>query len=315
MRLKKERSLLKLDGTKEANLHFKWSPSIKPAIKIEQNEEIEIIVPDSSTMQIKEDWKTEDLEKLDNNKLDGAVGPIFINGAEPGDLLQIEMIGIKPGRWGWSAILSDFGLLKGEFAERLVMWDIKDGFAVSRDEFLEGVRIPVRPFLGIVGTAPKSNEYGMIPPQYFGGNMDNRLLTEGSTIFLPVNQKGGMLSVSDPHASQGDGEVCGTAIETSATVKLKAKVEKGSSILFPRAVARYNENGERIVAMGISEDLHDASAKAVKNMISELENHGLTSEESYMLMSVAGDLRISEIVDVPHFVVSATIDMELIRNR
>lgn len=302
----------KIDGTLETNLHFKWSPSLKPIIEIDQEEEIEITVPDSSTMQIKENWKTEDLKRLENGRLDGAVGPISIRGAEPGDVLQVDLLSIKPGTWGWSAILSDFGLLKGEFDEKLVMWDIHDGTITSKSNFLGKVNIPTRPFLGIIGTAPRKDEYGMIPPQYFGGNMDNRLLTEGSTLFLPVNQKGAMLSVSDPHASQGDGEICGTAVETSATVRIRARVIKNTPISFPRALTRLNESGERIVTMGISEDLHDASVKAVKNMFSELSKYGLSDEESYVLISVVGDLRISEIVDEPHFLVSVTMNPEII---
>lgn len=305
----------KIDGTSETNLHFKWSPTLKPIIEIDQDEEIEITVPDSSTMQIKENWTTDDLGKLDNSRLDAAVGPIYIRGAEPGDLLQVEILNIRTGRWGWSAILSDFGLLKGEFDEKLVMWDIIDGIVTTKDGFLKGVKIPSKPFLGIIGTAPRTDEYTMIPPQNFGGNMDNRLLTEGSTVFLPVNQRGAMLSVSDPHASQGDGEICGTAIETSATVRLKTKVIKNSSISFPRALSRYSENGEKIVAMGISEDLHDAAVKAVRNIFEECSKYGFSNEESYVLMSVAGDLRISEIVDEPNFVVSATLDTKLIRER
>lgn len=300
-------SIKSIDGWNFDRIHFSWKPSMEPIDSVKDGEEFEVRVPDSSTMQVKEDWTTSDMDHLDTSKFDGAVGPVYVEGAEAGDVLEVEIVDIKTGRWGWTSIQPDFGFIKKRFQNRLIIWKIQDGVAYTDDDFLKGVRIEAKPFLGVTGVAPGSGEYGMIPPQYFGGNMDNHLLVKGAKLYLPVHQKGALLSVSDPHASQGDGEVCGTAIETSANVTLRVSVLKGRNMKFPRAVSPYTDNEEKIVAMGIAPDLKEAASIAVDSMIEELQAKGFTDEEAYALMSVAGDLRISEVVDEPNFVVSATM--------
>lgn len=293
-----------LDGRNEKNLHFKWSPEVKPVIRIEPGELLEVIVPDSSTMQIKRESELSDLGAIDSSKFDAAVGAIEVAGSRKGDTLEVTIVDISPGSWGWTAIMNDFGLLKNRFPESLVIWDISGGVAKSSSDFLKDVTIPVRPFLGIIGTAPEKGSFGMIPPQRFGGNMDNKMNCSGARILLPVNIDGAMLSISDPHASQGDGEICGTAIEISATVRLKVRIIKGRQTLDPVVYSRNQESGSLMCAMGIDSDLHQASVKAAENMIQQLSLSGFKPEEAYILCSVAGDLRISEIVDEPNFVVS-----------
>lgn len=293
-----------LDGRNEKNLHFKWSPEVKPVIRIEPGELLEVIVPDSSTMQIKRESELSDLGAIDSSKFDAAVGAIEVAGSRKGDTLEVTIVDISPGSWGWTAIMKDFGLLKNRFPESLVIWDISGGVAKSSSDFLKDVTIPVRPFLGIIGTAPEKGSFGMIPPQRFGGNMDNKMNCSGARILLPVNIDGAMLSISDPHASQGDGEICGTAIEISATVRLKVRIIKGRQTLDPVVYSRNQESGSLMCAMGIDSDLHQASVKAAENMIQQLSLSGFKPEEAYILCSVAGDLRISEIVDEPNFVVS-----------
>lgn len=304
-----------LDGKDPQNIHFKWTNSLKPVISIKSGEKISVTVPDSSTWQIKREFSTKDLEKIDPDKYDGAVGPIYVEGSSAGDVLEIEIVEMRTADWGWSAIIPELGFLKGEFENRLVIWKIqKEALCISKD-FLKDISIPVKPFLGVIGTAPKSGDYGMIPPQYFGGNMDNKKLGIGSRLYLPVNVDGALVSVSDPHASQGDGEVCGTAIETSAEVVLSIRVIKNQTLRFPRAFSKAVTPEDSTVAMGISSDLRDASRKALLNMIDELGHYGLRPEEAYILCSVAGDLSISEIVDEPNFVVSMSIPVSLLRQR
>jgi len=308
-------SMKVIDGRDEKNLHFKWFPEVKPIAKIEQNELIEIMVPDSSTMQIKKESKTQDIATIDSSKFDAAVGAIEISGSKKGDILEITLEDIIPEPWGWTAIMNDFGLLKNKFPETLMTWDISDGMASSRSDFLKGFQIPVKPFLGVIGTAPGKGTYGMIPPQNFGGNMDNKMNCKGARILLPVNVDGGMLSISDPHAAQGDGEICGTAIEVSARVRLKARVIKGRHLLDPVVYSHGVCMEDVICTMGIDSDLHRASEKAAENMIEQISPEGLSPEEAYILCSVAGDLRISEIVDEPNFVVSMCLPADLIRKR
>ncbi|MEM3278173.1 MAG: acetamidase/formamidase family protein [Thermoplasmata archaeon] len=304
--------MIKIDGTKIENLHFKWSSNNKPIAYVSAEEEILVKVPDASTMQITEQFKTEDLKNLDQSKLDGAVGPIYINEAKKGDLLEIELLDIKVGSWGWSAILPDFGLLKNRFNEALIIWNIKDNIATT-GPLLKNVKVPVSPFLGVIGTAPESGAFDMIPPQHFGGNMDNKLLGKHAKLYLPVLVNGALLSISDPHASQGDGEVCGTAIETTATAKIKTRILKRKNLKYPYAIINIKQKKEELlVTMGIAADLYKAAQYAVEDMISMLEKYGFSAEEAYILSSVAGNLRISEIVDEPHFVVSLTMPKKLV---
>lgn len=303
-----------IDGRDEANLHFKWFPEVNPIVKIDPDELIEVIVPDSSTMQIRRESEIHDLGTIDSSKFDAAVGAIEISGTKKGDILEVTLVDIIPESWGWTAIMNDFGLLKNRFPETLVIWDIYHGLARSGSDFLKGVQIPIKPFLGVIGTAPEKGTYGMIPPQNFGGNMDNKMNCKGARILLPVNVDGGMLSISDPHASQGDGEICGTAIEVSARVKLKVRVIKGKKLLDPLVYSRSGCSEDILCAMGIDSDLHRASVKAAENMIDQISGSGLSPEEAYILCSVAGDLRISEIVDEPNFVVSMCLPTVLLNH-
>ena len=300
--------MLIVDGRKESNLHSTWSRENTEICTVPLNEIVQIIIPDSSTMQITKDSTSDMISKLDASKYDAAVGPIRVEGATTGDSLEIEIIQIKTADWGWTSVSSDFGLLKNRFSERLFHWSIFGGYATPRDGFLNGIRIRTDPFLGVIGTQPASGKYGMIPPRHFGGNMDNRLLRSGSRLYLPCNIDGGMVSFGDPHAAQGDGEVCGTAIETPAEAMVRFRVLKGERIAFPRARVPSVAEPESIMTSGVSRSLKQAAITAVEEMIDDLVRmHGLSGEEAYVLCSVAGNLKVSEIVDEPNFVVSMTL--------
>ena len=304
-----------LDGMIASNVHFKWRPDNPPVLRVHPDEPFEVNIPDSSTSQIKPTFTVKELGGIDESKFDGAVGPVYVDGATPGDTLEVILDDIKVGDWGWTAILNNFGLLKGSFRETLVIWEINDGWATTKGDFLSGIRIPVHPFLGVIGTAPSEGEFGMIPPRYFGGNMDNRLLTKGSHLFLPVNREGGLISFADPHASQGDGEVCGTAIETSARVSVRIRLHKNAKFKKPIITTSEEEVGERIVTMGISNDLYVGAKEALLQMIDYLSERGFTPEEAYVLCSIGGNLRISEIVDEPNYVVSLVLPKNLTRKQ
>lgn len=285
-----------------------WRPDNVPILRIDEGEEFVLKIPDSSSYQIKKDFKSSMLAGLDHSLIDAAVGPIFVNGAKAGDILEVTLLDITVGDWGWSSISPDFGLLKGRFENKLFLWDIGKDFVEPSLGFHKNVKIPVEPFLGVIATAPARGEFGMIPPQYFGGNMDNRLLRKGAKLRLPVNVDGAHLSFGDPHACQGDGEVGGTAVETTATVRAVVKIihEDGSKMQ-PTAISTERFSGEVIISMGIDPDLRKASEIAVDSMIVELKKMGYYEDEAYVLCSVAGNLRISEIVDEPNFVVSMVI--------
>lgn len=303
-----------IDGNNLEHVHFKWSRENVPIEKVVPGEEFMVKIPDSSTLQIKENFTKDDLSSIDGSKLDGAVGPIYIEGAEPGDAIEVRLKTVKPGKWGWTAILGNFGLLQGKFSEELMIWDIHADHATARPPYLKNIKIPLSPFLGVVGVAPESGEYGMIPPQYFGGNMDTRLLKAGASLFLPVSVTGALLSFADPHASQGDGEICGTAIETSAEITVSVELHKGMKLKYPRLRSHETSQGSNLVTMGIGPDLHEAAIEASMEMIGILQKYGLSANEAYALCSVAGNLRISEIVDEPNFVVSMVFPESILEN-
>lgn len=297
-----------LDGTKNENIHFSWKPGNRHVMEVADSEIFEVEVPDSSMYQITRDTTVSEMKALDEDRFDGAAGPVKVTGAEPGDSLELEIINIETADWGWSAIIQMLGLLKGEFDDTVVIWDIHDRYCTTRGDFLRGIRVPKNPFLGVIGTSPESGEFGMIPPMHFGGNMDNPLLTKGSRLVLPVNVPGGMISFGDLHAAQGSGEVCGTAVETSGKLTARIRVLKGMKTEYPVARVPQRHMPDSFSTMGISDDLKEASKMAVRRMFSMLHKEkGLTEKESYILCSVAGNLHISEIVDEPNFVVSMSI--------
>jgi acetamidase/formamidase len=303
-----------IDGTVPSleNLHFSWSKNNKPVAFIEDGETISIIVPDSSTMQVQENWTVGELKKMNTTLLDAAVGPIFVKGAHEGQVLRVDILDIRVGTWGWSSTEKNAPLIRGRFEDNLVIWAIKDNFAESRSSFLKGTRLPVSPFLGIMGVAPREGEYSTYSPNYFGGNMDNKLLTVGSSLLLPIGQEGALLSVADPHAIQGDGEAGNTGLETSATVILRVSVDKARKpIRFPRALVRMDSQ-EYLVTMGICPDLYEASRIAMSEMIDELSSLGYFEAEAYMLCSLVGDLRISELVDEPNHVVTMMVPRKIL---
>ena len=304
----------KINGHDMNNLQKVWKNDTPFIGEIEEDEEIMLEIPDSSTDQVKLETVSEDLANMDSSLMDASVGPLNVRGAKPGDLIEVSIHSIETGNWGFSTLSEDFGLLKGRFRSTIFHWKIENGFAIPDGNFLKGVKIPISPFLGVIATLPSSGRYGMIPPQHFGGNMDNRLNGAGSKILLPVNVDGAGLSFGDPHACQGDGEVCGTAVETSAKVRVSVRIIRGTHITAPVTISTERPLGRVICTTGIAPDLRSASVDAVEAMISYLETLGFREDESYLLCSVACHLRISEIVDEPNYVVSMLLPEEILKN-
>ena len=289
---------------------MEWSKNLKPVEYIDDNETFKIKIPDSSTNQIKENFSDEDVKNINVSMLDAAVGPVYVNNADPGDTLKITVKDINIGNFGWSQILHNFGLLAEDFQDELIIWEINNSKIKSRRKnFLENFSFDAEPFLGIIGTAPGSGNFPMIPPQKFGGNMDNKYLKKNSTLYLPVNVPGALISFADPHALQGDGEVTGTAVETSCEAEIKIEVIKNIKTEYPKIISYENENraGKFVNTMGINNNIYDAAKIAVKEMIKTLEDRGFKKDEAYVLCSIIGNLKISEIVDVPNFVVTMSM--------
>jgi acetamidase/formamidase len=289
--------------------HLAWDRSIEPIATVGSGAVVEIDALDASCGQITAASDLADLEKLDFSRVDQVNGPIAVEGAEPGDTLEIELLEFQPADWGWTASIPGFGLLADDFTDpRLRITRLE----AHRAEFLPGIRIPLAPFCGELGVAPPTEgAHSTIPPDLFGGNMDTRHLTAGTRLFLPVFAPGARFSLGDGHAAQGDGEVCGTAIETPMRVLVRLTVRKdlhltGPEFLTAGPLAGGTNIGPYYATDGVGPDLMTAARDAVRRMIDYLgRDHGLGPTDAYLLCSVAIDLKISEIVDAPNWIVTA----------
>ena len=293
--------------------NYVWDNSLAPALEVESGDEVLLHVRDASDEQIREDSGVEDVLNLDFTHVNPVSGPVFVKGARPGDALEVELLEFSPQGWGWTAIIPGFGLLADEYPEpwlRISRVDPESGGV----RFSDRVTLPYRPFPGTLGVAPaEPGEHSIVPPSRFGGNMDTKHLNPGVKLYLPVGVEGALFSLGDTHAAQGDGEVCGTAIETQMDVTLRLSVRRDVSVNTPQydvpagAVAAH-ERSSYHVCTGVAPDLMDAARQAVRETIAFLgDRYGLDRNEAYAIASVAVDLRIHEVVDAPNWVVGAFI--------
>jgi acetamidase/formamidase len=297
--------------------HLAWDRSIPPIATVESGDTVRFDALDASCGQITETSRAADLLALDFARVDQVNGPIAVAGAMPGEALQVEFLDLRPAQWGWTANIPGFGLLADDFPQpALKIWEIAGDIA----EFAPGIEIPLAPFCGEIGVAPaEPGAHSTIPPGPHGGNMDTRHLTSGSTLFLPVFAEGALFSLGDGHAAQGDGEVCGTAIETPMRVTVRLTRRSDLQIDVPQFVtagplAPRTNTGKFFAVDGIGPDLYIAARDAVRRLIDYLEReHGLAPEQAYLLCSVAADLKISEIVDVPNWIVTAYLPLSIFR--
>lgn len=289
--------------------HIGWDNSIEPVLRVEPGSELEIFTIDSSGGQLNAASTVEDVAALDFGRVNPVTGPVYIEGAEPGDAVKIDILDLDEGSWGWTGIIPGFGLLADEFNEPFLNISHYDA---NRVEFQPGIHLPTRPFPGTIGLAlSEPGNHSVVPPRAQGGNLDVRDLTRGSSLYLPVAVAGGLLSIGDTHAAQGDGEVCGTAVETAMTVRVRVSLIKNAGFTNPRyeltAAAATEPMPKGIYATtGVGPDLMEATKDAIRAMIDHLgREYGLEPTMAYALCSVAVNLKISEVVDMPNWVVSA----------
>jgi acetamidase/formamidase len=289
--------------------HYAWDNALEPALEVGSGEVVQLHVRDASDEQIGPSATSEDVLRVDFERANPVSGPVFVNGARPGSVLAVEILELAPPEWGWTAIIPGFGLLADEFPDpwlRISRVDGERGVVY----FSEHVTLPFRPFPGTLGVAlPEPGRHSIVPPSRFGGNLDIKHLTPGATLYLPIGVEGALLSLGDTHAAQGDGEVCGTAIETAMDVTVRLTVRDdlrldAPHIDLPNLLAADQAASPHHVCTGVGADLMEAARDAVRAGISYLgERHGLDREEAYALLSVAADLRIHEVVDAPNWVV------------
>lgn len=281
--------------------HNRFSRTIPPALTVASGAIVEVRTQEASDGQLRVDSTVDDVTHLDFDPIHPLTGPIAVEGAEPGDVLAVTLHEIEVLDYGWVAVSPGFGWLADEFPDAyLKTFRFEDGATVAR--FSDGISIPLAPFPGVMGVAPDTDELlSTIPPRANGGNMDNKYLTVGTTVYFPVLVPGANFSIGDTHAVQGDGEVCGTAIEAPMRIVLELELRKGGrSIPEPQY-----ETDEYYAVTAFATTLDEAARKATRYMIDYLsEERGLDRTEAYVLCSLAGDLKISEVVDVPHVLVS-----------
>lgn len=222
-------------------------------------------------------------------------GPVYVRGALPGDVLQVDILAVDPIQdWGFTKIAPLKGALPEEFTDYEHLYSDID-IAKRTCTLPWGLELPLDPFFGIMAVAPPPQwgRIGTAEPRAFGGNMDNKELRAGSTLYLPVFNEGAMFSAGDGHGRQGDGEVCIAALETALQGEFRLTVRKDMKLTSPFA-----ENKDYLISMGFDEDLDQAMKKALRDMIDQCTNHSsLSRNHVYMLLSLAGDLRITQVVD------------------
>lgn len=294
-----------------ANHHFGWNRDLPPVLTAKPGETVHFECTDSSAGQLGEGSTVDSVRTLDFGKVNPVTGPVFVEGAAPGDALKVTIRKFIPSGIGWTANIPGFGLLADQFPDPAIhVWKY-DAAAMTPALYGPGGRVPLKPFAGTIGVAPaEPGLHSVVPPRRVGGNLDIRDLTEGVTLYLPVEVPGALFSIGDTHAAQGDGEVCGTAIESRMNVEATLELVKDARLASPRfttpgPVTRHLDAAGYEVTTGIGPDLMTGAREALQRMIDLLAaEHGLDPVDAYMLCSVCGDLRISEIVDIPNWVVS-----------
>jgi formamidase len=341
--------------------HNRFHPDLPPLVEVDAGEEVVLETRDGVDGQLGPAATEAAMASMEAGAIHPLTGPVFVKGAQPGDVLEVEFLDILPQPHAFSAIVPGLGFLRDVCTTPfLVQWRISDGWATSPQ--LPGVRIPGAPFMGVSAVAPSAAELrawtkreqdllargGLVfppdpdgavpsrgpaateglrtlPPRENGGNFDVKQLTKGSKLLLPVSVEGACFSVGDGHFAQGDGEVCVTAVEMGATAAVRFQVLKGAAASRRMRGPRFSHAGyfappewavpQRFVAtMGMpirddgvneGENLTLACRNALLNMLDLLQERGWTREQAYIISSVAVDLRVSNVVDVPNYVISA----------
>jgi formamidase len=347
--------------------HNRWHPDIPPILDCDPGDEVVLETRDALDGQLTPESAEAHAGQVDLGVVHPLTGPVFVAGAGPGDLLEVEILEVTPEPFGFTAQIPGFGFLADVFPEpHLVRWRIEGGAATSPD--LPGVRIPGAPFMGTIGLTPghdlirrtrdreqtaldaggavlppdpagavpaaeaiAAEALRTIPPREQGGNVDIKHLVAGTRLFLPVDTPGALFSAGDAHFAQGDSEACGTAIEMGATLRVRFAVHSGAAAARGIRGPRFSREGSpsaaptaepaRYIAttgMPLTEDgvnrpgdLSLAARNALLAMISELQERGFSRQQAYALCSVAVDLKVSQVVDVPNVLVSAFLPLDI----
>jgi len=358
-------------GEEPGTGHNRWHENIEPVVEVDPGDTVVYETRDAFDGQLNRESTAEDVGNLDLSGVHPLTGPVFVKGAQPGDLLEVKLVAVEADpweQWGYTVEVPGFGFLRGEFPEPYIVHWRLHGNEYAESEQLSGVRIRCNPHPGVLGLAPSAElrqrateregalaERGgfallpdpegavptdeaiareglrTIPPRETPGNIDIKQLSPGTTVLLPVYAEGGLVSTGDVHYAQGDCEACGTAIEVRTRVHLRFGIRKGEAerwgiqdlqffrddyftppeLAAPRRFFATTGIGVHKDGTNESEDLSLSAKNALLNMIEHLETRGFDRQQAYALCSVAVDLRISQVVDVPNLLVSALLPLDI----
>ena len=334
--------------------HNRWHWDIEPAVRCASGDVLVVATRDALDGQLDRCSTSDDILSIDTGRIHPLAGPIWIEDAQPGDLLEIEVNEVIAPDYGFTSQRPGLGLLDGELdAPLLLHWDLADGWAQSAQ--LPGVRIGGDPFLGIMGVAPSESMITEVlrqeanaakapierrsavpstasvcskglrtgPPRRHGGNIDLKQLGAGARVFLPVLEPGALLSLGDAHFAQGDGEVCGTAIEMRSVARLTVRLHPSAAD--PVATFPFFEHTPRPAMTpsavltilgypppGDPDRLRGAAASAVRQLSVRIaEAYDFSFAAAYALCSVAADLRVPQVVNEPNISVTAAISLDV----
>ena len=297
--------------------HSRWNRTLPPRLSIESGDTVHFECLDSSGAQVHPQMTLPEYLAIDRNLIHALTGPVFVKGAEPGDVLQIDVLEVAHKGWGWTSVVEGLGFLKERFHEPfLFLWKLEREISQS----LSPAIVPLRPFCGIMGVAPDvEGELRTRSPGIFGGNMDVRELCSGATLYLPVLNRGALFSVGDAHAAQGDGEVCINGIECPVDATLRFHLHKSRPLQGPiLKSAPVNtqdlENAWIVIESGA--DVTAAARAATSRMIDLLvDRWGFRDVHAYLLCSAAMNLKFSQVVNEPTFTVSGSIPRSVLPER
>ena len=298
--------------------HSVWDRSIPPRLHIHSGDEVAYECVDASGGQVHPGMTIQDYVAIDRTRIHALTGPVWIDGAEPGDVLEIDVLSTRHADWGWSSVIESLGFLKDRFRDPyLFHWQL-DGESTAS---LAPAVVPLRPFLGVMGVArAEDGNFRTRPPGPFGGNLDVRELCAGSRLYLPVFNPGALFSCGDGHAAQGDGEVCINGIECPLDVTLRFHLHKQQPLSSPliessEAVAP-DSSANAWVVVETGTDLADTARAATSRMVDLLVSRwGFSPVHAYILCSVALKLRLSQVVNEPVYTVSGAIAKQILPNR
>ena len=294
--------------------HAYWDREVDVRLEIESGDVV-VVECAEPIGQVTPTWTDEDYAAADPSLAHALSGAIYVKGARPGDALEIDILQMEHKGWGWSGLLPEFGLLADDFdSAHLHHWEL-DG-AICR--FADGIEVPAEPFPGVIGVAPReSGRLDTFPPRSNGGNLDTRDLVSGSTAWLPIHADGALFSIGDCHSAQGDGEVCGSGVESPMTATVRLSVRRDLDVVEFQARRRSRpalSDSEVHITTAHGPDLFENARAATRYMIEWLgTNRGLEPADAYLLCSTAANLRISEIVNAPNWVVSLHFPLDIFR--